>query len=845
VLFVFLVIAYVNFDNQKLRILGEDIREKIHTLDLGVSKFTNINSDAESFGEKLQFVIAKIPVFIKGLIFHDSNDYLETINLDLKFKNLQQILSDRSKAIEKGLLTNSTYVNADIYYKKKKYKAKVKLKGDLKDHWLSQYRYSLRVKLKKGQIIMGMNEFDIQKPRSRQFPFDTIFERLFTASGGLSNAHQFANIIFNGKEWGVMNIESRPSKIFLEKSQRKDSLVFKFSNEESWLYNLQSYVPDESYKLSDPTLFSSIHSDKKIKNTLMRKIYSYVLTKRLNNDDSNLYDLSKYSDLFLMSYFWGSDHTLYANNVKHYFNPYTLLLEPIASDQVEIRYKDFSKCASNNRHYIDRILRKTLNSSFFDKEFDKKVTAIKKIYKTKLNAIVQEVVKIFPNNQSIKLDFLNKKLESNINSDELKRIKICNTKNVINKASLASDYFDHIAPIHFDDGEIRLFNLTQREINIHEIEDSFGNLIKVDAKLKPYNVDNNQFYSLKTDQKGLKDNSLYVVSSLQENIRKNRIQPTLLKDGVFSPFEMYANVPKFFQKIGDGEWYLPPGNWSLKNPIFINGTVKISKGASLHFTNQSFMIVKGSLIAMGTLNEPIKFLNSDKISGGLYIFNDYKMNRSVLKNVNFDNFLPISDGVLNLTGGITFYNSDVELDNVNIFNAKSEDALNIVKSNFLINDINIVESISDAVDFDFSTGVINGGNISNIKGDALDFSGSKVIVKNINIKSVGDKAISAGEASNIEIYDSYFNKVLVGIASKDGSSVLSENNVMDDVSFAKAMTYQKKNFYAYPTLNLIEKNTEDNSKIFAQNGTSLYINGKIQQTIDIDIDNLYKTLMKK
>jgi len=248
---------------------------------------------------------------------------------------------------------------------------------------------------------------------------------------------------------------------------------------------------------------------------------------------------------------------------------------------------------------------------------------------------------------------------------------------------------------------------------------------------------------------------------------------------------------------------------------------------------------------MGTLNEPIKFLNSDKISGGLYIFNDYKMNRSVLKNVNFDNFLPISDGVLNLTGGITFYNSDVELDNVNIFNAKSEDALNIVKSNFLINDINIVESISDAVDFDFSTGVINGGNISNIKGDALDFSGSKVIVKNINIKSVGDKAISAGEASNIGIYDSYFNKVLVGIASKDGSSVLSENNVMDDVSFAKAMTYQKKNFYAYPTLNLIEKNTEDNSKIFAQNGTSLYINGKIQQTIDIDIDNLYKTLMKK
>ena len=88
----------------------------------------------------------------------------------------------------------------------------------------------------------------------------------------------------------------------------------------------------------------------------------------------------------------------------------------------------------------------------------------------------------------------------------------------------------------------------------------------------------------------------------------------------------------------------------------------------------------------------------------------------------------------------------------------------------------------------------------NIGNDAIDFSGSNVDLTNIYFDTVGDKLISVGENSNINISNINAQKSLVGIASKDGSIVRASNIIMERykttiLSFNKKFEYEPATMY--------------------------------------------------
>ena len=89
---------------------------------------------------------------------------------------MEKIYDDQRKANLYGVNSNPSEVPCKISYKGKILDGKVRLKGDLGDHWLTVRRMSLKIKLKNG-YIEGMREFAIQKPRARQFPYDHIFQK--------------------------------------------------------------------------------------------------------------------------------------------------------------------------------------------------------------------------------------------------------------------------------------------------------------------------------------------------------------------------------------------------------------------------------------------------------------------------------------------------------------------------------------------------------------------------------------------------------------------------------------------------------------------------------------------
>ena len=100
-----------------------------------------------------------------------------------------------------------------------------------------------------------------------------------------------------------------------------------------------------------------------------------------------------------------------------------------------------------------------------------------------------------------------------------------------------------------------------------------------------------------------------------------------------------------------------------------------------------------------------------------------------------------------------------------------EDAVNVVNGDIYMDNSEVYGVAAGTLDSDFSTGIIKNSTFINIGNDALDFSGSTIQLQDIP-SNIGDKGISAGEASTIEA-----NKVTVdgaeyAVASKDKSFVI-------------------------------------------------------------------------
>ena len=247
--------------------------------------------------------------------------------------------------------------------------------------------------------------------------------------------------------------------------------------------------------------------------------------------------------------------------------------------------------------------------------------------------------------------------------------------------------------------------------------------------------------------------------------------------------------------------------------------------------------------------QPNTILNlfSKKTWKGIYVIGNENQT-SRLDHVQIKNTIALADGLLKLSGGVNFYNTNVEIKNSQIKNTLAEDALNIIKSNFILKNLTISSTFSDAFDSDFSTGVIDSCSFFDVDGDAVDLSGSEVNIKNSKFKNVRDKAVSAGEASIIKLKNTKINDVGIGVASKDGSIVNARDIEIKDYKLYAAMSYVKKDFYTQPSLIGIgiEIYPIKKNAFLAQEKTFMSLNSILIDTEQIDVESLYKNeIMKK
>ena len=122
-----------------------------------------------------------------------------------------------------------------------------------------------------------------------------------------------------------------------------------------------------------------------------------------------------------------------------------------------------------------------------------------------------------------------------------------------------------------------------------------------------------------------------------------------------------------------------------------------------------------------------------------------------------------------LTGCITFSNLDIQNVSIEASGSTCEDTINLINVTGFLDSVKINNSLSDALDIDFSEISIKNIEVSNAGNDCVDFSLGKYEIKNLILSKCGDKAVSIGERSFAKLNNLKADNVVIGLASKDSS----------------------------------------------------------------------------
>ena len=170
-----------------------------------------------------------------------------------------------------------------------------------------------------------------------------------------------------------------------------------------------------------------------------------------------------------------------------------------------------------------------------------------------------------------------------------------------------------------------------------------------------------------------------------------------------------------------------------------------------------------------------------------------------------------------LTGCLTFFNSTFENINLSSQDSNCEDSINMVNVKGQINNIQITNSYSDALDIDFSNISIKNIVIKNSKNDCVDVSAGKYNFISLDLDTCGDKGLSIGEESEVIINNINVNNSKLGIASKDGSIANIFNVNLKNVDTCLGAYNKKQEFSGgyikinkFKCDNFIKENVIDN-----------------------------------
>jgi len=807
------------------------------------------------------------PIYINPF-FED----LPLFTIELSEKKYQKFQKKRAQALKNGILITEEddQVRASLKYDQKSYPIDIRLKGDWTDH-LAHDKWSFRVHLDSEDAIMGMQKFSLHHPRARNYVGEWLFHQVLADQDLVSLRYDFVQVLMTidtpsgkkTKNLGVYALEEFFAKQLIEHNERRagvlvkidESLIWKnrlkITNEYVWhnyifLAGIVDYrdlaiLPfSEKTIRKDSVLFSQFLKAKTLLQGYVRDSLSF----------SDVFDVPLMAKYNAVCNLFGSNHAMANHNLRFYYNPITARLEPVGFDanginkQIHSSYFDHSRKNLEYMTAYSEAMQSLLADDYFEKilnwpQLDEKKELMKvafPVYRWKGETMLNFNRQLLKS----KIDPISS-LTVFLNDYDGKNLTLT-VENYGQLPIAIEGLMDENSRIlgHLDESLIVL-KKEQKTISFR-LNKNFQRLF-VNKKKKKGG------FSLLNDLEKIKVNYRILGN---DKIKQQAILPWSNEDASTVTNDLFrrpGNVELFpFLEINEQEKKITckPGDWEIDRTLIIpkGYVLEIRAGSTINLSESFAKIISFSPIRLiGTRDFPVRIFSKEEKGRGILVMNS--KDTSVLKYCEFDQLANPIDINWAVSGAVNFYNAPVEIAHSSFTNNRSEDALNIIKTNFTMDDVVFSNTQSDAFDGDFVTGSIRNCLFTDLGNDAIDISGSKIHLENIEIKRAGDKGLSAGEKSmmtgkNIKIYDSE-----IAVASKDDSE-LTISNILLDGNELCFTAFQKKPEFGPAILDITDAEMKGNTLVhLIENYSSLRLNGKKMPTVDRVKDQMYGVIYGK
>ena len=860
---------------------------------LGVTFLSGVFADRQGLVDRARTVVGR----------WDSSSYwnslaapaLPELTIDMKFRHMEKVRAKREEALQRGILfaSDDDFVPAQLRFEGRTIPVKMRLKGDWTDH-LDTEKWSFRIKVKGDDQVMGMRRFSIQHPMTRQYVNEWGFLENLRMEGVLSPRYQFVNVILNGDDKGIYALEEFFAKELIESQGRREGVLLVFDESLFWERLGQLEEDYVRYDYAPGPLAPQGFSPHDFRNVLIKTYASRGVEKdpvlARQRDEavgmlhgfqqgalhaSQIFDVPILARYLAVSELWSASHSLGVLNSVFYYNPVTAKLEPVGFDaqppfkqanelsgQLIALQRPWVRSALDDpvvsRAYVKEVER--ISSPDYLKEvrggigepFEQYTRALHREWPSlpqpwaNLRARQELLKKILEPPTIVQViivpDALNGHNASRLDTESSVTVQVANMFGLLTEVfgfKVGEGPVIPAADVVAMDGTAAIYVTDE------------GSVV-LDAKAIEHPLEFVEFSvpipAASTISSAGGVSPIVVLSRLmgESRIRETPATPyfTISADTAVPTaptVEQALELHPYLEPTDDASMlWIPPGEWDIDKDLVLPDGIGlyVGPGTTLRFAPSAILLARGLLLFQGTAEEPVVLGPSGSSWAGVVVLGAEKS--SLWQHVAVRNTHGIERGGWTLTGGITFYESPVTLSRTRLEGSSAEDAINIIRTSFIFDNIEIAGAESDAFDGDFTQGSITNSSFHDIVGDAIDVSGSTITVEDIVVRNVGDKGISAGESSHVEVTRFQGENVGIGVASKDRSSVSISDSTLRGFVNAGLAAFTKKREYG-PASVIAENVTLEggNNPVLIQEGSWIERDGEYLGGTELDVQALY------
>jgi hypothetical protein len=820
-------------------------------------------------------------------------DASNSLSIHLPDSSQTTIDSYISKAIKEEIIRDKYkgYVTGNILMDGDSIPVELRLKGDWTDHLISG-NASYRIKTESGTAFRGLRSFSIQHPKTRNYMHEWFMHKLCDEQDLLSTHYSFLSVNLNEQYQGTYALEEHFDKQLLESRKRREGPILKMDETAFWALAVLAReqgldrISAAYYEAARATVFKEKRTMKSdaLRGQFMNGAILLNHFKKGYEHPELIFDMEQIATYYALMDLGNIHHSLAWHNRRFYYNPITTKLEHVGFDMIPMikPYNPLIAAAEFNKHLDHVSAEGGLNhylflNQDFREAYIRKLTEISKV--SYLDSAFVALGSEIANNESlIGSELPNYSFDQSTYYEKAKLIrtelKTLNKRWDLFMADETKQQVNFEAkPDQYDLGDLP-FYLEDIALNAYRSEiDSVHYLID----LENFHFDTVEVlgYSIKAN----KDSIIYLNDAIQlagfrgatyvdtthlvlnekpsriffklnnipEKICKKKFIKWKKPQGEhprLSLHNSFSKISKYYSVKGQ-QVLFNAGNYQISELVYIpeGYAVKFKPGTNIDFVQSGGLITNGTTRMLGTEDANIIFTSSDSSGMGITIL---QADSVVVRNVIVENMNTLNYQGWVLTGAFNIYESGVDIDGLMISGNNCEDGLNVIRSNFKIQNCLIEFTKSDGFDADFCTGEFSNSIFRNTGNDCIDFSGSNVTINDIEIFNSGDKGVSAGERSTLYLNNVSIDGAITGLASKDDSRIEGNFIIIKNAEVGLA-AFQKKPEYAGSIMLLTDVYYGNIGTLgLVEKGSEVHIGAQLFKGYQkFDIDAMYARFEKK